>query len=75
MKNYAAVVVCAIVALLSLAFAGYELFLCNYKTSLAGLIVALAAGALGWQELNDARQFAKLMQRPPFTTTDHNNAG
>jgi hypothetical protein len=71
MKLYAAVIMCAIVAPLSLAFAGYELFLGNYKTALAGLIVALAAGALGWQEWADARLVAKLMQRPPFTTTDH----
>ena len=59
----------AVVALLSLAFAGGSLVSGHYKSALGGLIVALAAIGLGLQELSDARKFAKFMQRPPFTTT------
>lgn len=68
MKNYAAVAVCAVVAVLSLVFAGCELIAGNQKSELGGLILALAAIGFGHQELVYARKFARLMQRPPFTT-------
>lgn len=69
MKNYAAVVVCAVVALLCLAFAVGALISGHYKSALAGVALCLAAIGLGLQEFSDARKFAKFMQRPPFTTT------
>jgi hypothetical protein len=69
-KNYAAVAVCAVVALLALAFAGGALIAGNHKSALGGLILALAAIGFGHQELVYARKFAKFMRRPPFTTAE-----
>jgi hypothetical protein len=73
---YSAVLVCSLIVVLALAFAALSLFARQHKYALAGLIVALAALGLGWQEWKDARLYQRLvMQRPPFTTTDQSKAG
>lgn len=65
---YSAVLVCVLVIVLALLFAALFLVARQPRYALAGLIVALAALGLGWQEWKDARMYQRYMQRPPFIT-------
>lgn len=74
MKQYAAVLVAAIATITFLTLALTFLVAKAYKFALGALVIALFALGIGLRELEEARK-VRALRRPPFTTTDHNNAG
>lgn len=74
MKQYAAVLVCAITTIAFAVLALTFLITKAYKFALGALAIALFSLGIGLRELEEARK-VRALRRPPFTTTDHNNAG
>ena len=74
MKQYAAVLVAALAVIAFATLALTFLVAKAYKFALGALVIALFALGIGLRELEEARK-VRALRRPPFTTTDHNNAG
>ena len=74
MKQYAAVLVAALAVIAFATLALTFLVAKQFKFALGALIIALFSLAIGLREWDEVRK-VRALRRPPFTTTDHNNAG
>lgn len=74
MKQYAAVLVAALAVIAFTTLALTFLVAKAYKFALGALAIALFALGVGLREMDEVRK-VRALRKPPFTTTDHNNAG